>query len=120
MDNGFAEKVLAKIEPLNFRPRLPVSAQLCGRCRGLDFWAGGFAFDDTVSDLEARAKSCEFCEMLLSKCKKPAGSNASKIRIEREQSTLKIAGGDPLPILSILKSPGELKIASLFLTLIRF
>ncbi|KAF2176066.1 hypothetical protein K469DRAFT_700459 [Zopfia rhizophila CBS 207.26] len=105
VDNVFAEKVVAEIGPQALRPNEAKAANLCGRCRGLDFWAGGFAFEDRISDLEERSKICEFCKMLLGVCLESSAPKGPKVRFERHQSTLMMAGGDPLPALSIFRSP---------------
>ncbi|KAF2188522.1 hypothetical protein K469DRAFT_565361, partial [Zopfia rhizophila CBS 207.26] len=105
VDNAFANNVLAEVGPQALLPQSSVPAKLCGRCKGFNFWAGGFAFEDTISGLEARAEICDFCTMLLIICMKSNATKGPKMRFERTQSTLMMTGGDPLPILSIFRSP---------------
>lgn len=106
MDNAFAGTVLASIGAQAMKPRSSEAATLCDRCRSHNFWSGGFAFEDRVTDLEGRAKICEFCTMVHDICVKSSTQRVPKVRIERKQSTLMMAGGDPLPVLSIFRSPG--------------
>jgi hypothetical protein len=73
---------------------------------GLNFWSGGFSFEDTVTDLEERAKKCDFCKMVHDICVKSSTKKVPKVRVERKQSTLMMAEGDPLPVFSIFRSPG--------------
>lgn len=108
MDNTIADKVLAQFGPHALRPLSSTSAKLCDRCLGLNFWAGGFALEDRVTDLKDRASTCHLCKMLYAICLKPGATKGPKARFERTESNLMMTGAaDPLPVLSILRSPGE-------------
>lgn len=80
--------------------------KLCDRCMKLDFWQGGFAFDDSMSALEDRSESCDFCKMLNEVSVKSDGSRRRRVGFERKQSVLEIVG-EPFPVLSIFRSLGE-------------
>jgi hypothetical protein len=82
-------------------------SKLCDRCTGLNFWAAGFALKDRIAALEERSQGCEFCTLLLSACRETRILQQGIICFERNQSNLIIPGGDPLPVLSIFRSPGK-------------
>lgn len=107
VDNTFAEKVVAQVGSQALSPRSSTPAQLCERCIGLNFWAGGFAFEDHVHALQERAKVCDFCKMLHDVCGKGDAPRGRKVRFERMQSTVMMVGSNPLPVLSIFRSPGK-------------
>jgi hypothetical protein len=106
VDNVFASKVMTELGPQALRPLKAVPAKLCFRCKTLDFWAGGFAFEDKVTDLADRAAICDFCSMLHKICTSDTTPKSPKVRFERNQSALMLASGNPLPALSIFRSPG--------------
>lgn len=103
VDNQFAEKVYqqhsVEISTLTQDDR----ATLCGRCQGVNFWAGGFSMTDTIEGLQGRSSSCDFCRLLCKVCKTNPNVIDGKVQLERKQSNLMISG-DPFPILSICRS----------------
>lgn len=107
VDNPFAERVAAKIGPGALTPRSPTLARLCSRCNNLDFWAGGFSFEDTVSELQAHAPQCDLCRMLHDICQQNNTPVGRKVRFERNQSNIVMAESDPLPVLSIFRGHGK-------------
>jgi serine/threonine protein kinase len=107
VDNAFAKKVLDKLGPEAMQPRLSVSTTLCSRCKNLNFWRGGFAFEDRVLDLEGRSNICDFCRMLWGVCTKVGATRGPIVRFERIESTLRLSGSQSLPVLSIFRSPGK-------------
>jgi len=107
VDNTFADKVLAQLGPQAMQPRLPVTATFCDRCKALNFWTGGFAIEDKVSDLQESSKKCHFCQMLWGVYWKLGTTKGSKVRFERNESTLRLSGNHTLPVLSIFRSPGK-------------
>ncbi|KAF2122404.1 hypothetical protein BDV96DRAFT_483175 [Lophiotrema nucula] len=105
VDNDFASEVAAKVGYQNMKPRISLPTQLCDRCTNLDFWIGGFSFQDRLVDLATRAPQCDFCNILHSICKKPEVAKIPLLRFDLSKSNLMIASGGPLPILSIIRSP---------------
>lgn len=58
-----------------------------------------------MADIAARSNKCEFCKMLLEIVMSPDAVKGPKVRFERTESTLIMTGGEPLPVLSIFRSP---------------
>jgi hypothetical protein len=106
VDNVFANKVLAKLGTEAMRPQSSVSATLCKRCKGLNFWAGGFAIEDKVLNFKEKSNNCGFCRMLWGVCARVGASIGAAVRFEREDSTLRMSGR-PWPVLFIFTSPGK-------------
>lgn len=112
VDNEFAEKVVARLDPKSFYPggvsKVVSIARLCSRCEKLDFWDSLFEIEDQISDLIKRSRSCQFCEVLLRICERfEQSSNAKVFRFERRESSLRLSGLQTLPVLSICCSPGQ-------------
>lgn len=74
----------------------------------LDFWAGGFAFEDDPADLKERAAFCAFCQLVLEMSTGKRHFQLGRTRWERNQSTLSLANYDTFPVMSIFRSKGEL------------
>lgn len=106
VDNTFAQTLLAQVGAVAMAPSPTKRAALCRRCVGLNFWAGGFAMGDTIESLLSRAKICNFCDLLARVCQKNRNIVGGNVQIERNQSNLVIPS-DPVPILSICRSPGK-------------
>ncbi|CAO2653752.1 Nn.00g031630.m01.CDS01 [Neocucurbitaria sp. VM-36] len=110
VDKLFAEALSAKLGPQAMLPQSPRIAKLCSRCSNLSFWDGGFTFEDRPAALRERAMFCDLCRMLHNVSPKEGIQAGNIITFERKLSNL-IVTGDPIPVLSILRSP-ELEIPS--------
>ncbi|KAF1924940.1 uncharacterized protein M421DRAFT_103483 [Didymella exigua CBS 183.55] len=100
--NVFAEEFIEKIGASALAPPEGPRARLCQRCTDLDFWIGGFSFEDSWTSLAELAQRCNLCALILR-----VQDGREHITIERHQSTLELAGSE-LPILSIFRSPSNI------------
>ncbi|KAK8078886.1 TOL protein [Apiospora phragmitis] len=108
VDNDFAQVVSRTLGRDKLLPPNAGVSKLCNRCLRLDFWVGGFSFEVSPSQLQHDLTTCDFCRILLQVCTKYDMSREAKISFIREQSTLRILGGPPQPVLAILRSPVQL------------
>ncbi|KAH7398564.1 hypothetical protein BKA66DRAFT_483928 [Pyrenochaeta sp. MPI-SDFR-AT-0127] len=104
VDNVFAGKVLAVVGARPFSEELSTTTKLCARCLSLDFWKGGFYIEDSVLELQERAKVCDLCRMLQNVHHEAAGVKGTMVRFERKQSVIMMTGHQ-FPVLSIFRSP---------------
>ena len=109
VDNGFAERVFAKIGTQSFPLAATKSQSLCNQCSNLDFWSAGFFLIFAVSDLQERAKSCDLCRMLQNAYDATPGVKGDTVRFERNQSVITMTG-HRFPIISIFRSPSKYKL----------
>jgi serine/threonine protein kinase len=109
VNNHFAQALTARVKRSKWPSSPNRHTKLCDRCLNLDFWVGGFTFDDTVLALEDRSETCEFCKMLGEVSAKEDGPKRVAVGFERKQSVLLIVG-EPFPVLSIFRSLGKLSI----------
>jgi hypothetical protein len=105
VDNDFAETLATRVKRSAYSPIQDARTRLCVRCSQLDFWVGGFTFDDTILALEDRAETCDFCRILNEVSVKGDGSKRIAVGFERKQSILLIVG-EPYPVLSIFRTFG--------------
>ncbi|KAK8062587.1 serine/threonine protein kinase [Apiospora hydei] len=106
VDNDFALVVSQAIGRDKLMPPGSSLPKLCIRCLRLDFWAGGFSFEVSPSQLHQDSPKCDFCCMLLRVCTQFDMNREAKVSFIREQSTLRIVGGPPQPVLTFMRSPG--------------
>lgn len=109
VDNDFAVKVISRLGPLAINSQSSTSSTLCGRCKRLNFWKGGFSIEDETKELQEKSSTCDFCRMLWEACTAAGATKGPKARFERDQSTLRLSGSQSLPVLSIFRSPGKLE-----------
>lgn len=103
VDNDFAKELSVHIQSIAPEHGCGI---FCSRCRGLNFWAGGFSMGDTMVALQERSKHCDFCRLLVQTCAKNPNVVNGRMQIERKQSNLVLLG-DSFPVLSIYRSLGE-------------
>jgi hypothetical protein len=107
VDEKFAAKVLSRLGVETFRPSSSFSATLCSQCEKYNFWRGGFSMEIRTGDLLERSQDCDFCQMLWDAHKRGGRLKSTRVRFERDESTLRISGDKSLPALLFLRSPGE-------------
>ncbi|KAF2677147.1 HET-domain-containing protein [Lentithecium fluviatile CBS 122367] len=105
VDNRIPEKLATQQGFQALSHQSPVRARLCKRCLMLDFWLGGFGFNDKILDLQERSTICDFCKMLYEVCMEKGEDQADIVRFTRNQSTLILANSEGLPAFSIFRSP---------------
>ncbi|KAK8063653.1 hypothetical protein PG996_008305 [Apiospora saccharicola] len=105
VDNAFAQDVVRVIGRKLIQWTDVTAAKFCGRCLKLDFWLGGFSVEVSPSQLVHDTAKCDFCRMLQRVCTRYDMMREAKISFIREQSTLRIVGGPPQPVLTLLRSP---------------
>lgn len=100
-DNSFAFALLNSLAITDSRLFSTRKATLCGRCQSLDFWAIDFIIKDTLTDLETRSQSCEFCS-LLNTCtvERLNEGDPNNVEFRRVRSSLFI-NRTPTPVLSV-------------------
>lgn len=79
-------------------------ARLCASCEQLDFGEQNFRIRDSHAELEARARSCCFCNFRLSLCRLYF-SGISSIVFDRIGSNLHLGGRYP-PVLTVHRGRG--------------
>lgn len=105
VDNAFSVQFRAQASP-DLLPGLNnAHARLCQRCTDLDFEAGGFSLEESLSRLASSAIGCDFCRMLETACKQDKAFKGDYIQLERNQSNLKLANAE-FPLLSLLRNLG--------------
>jgi serine/threonine protein kinase len=107
VDVAFAETVLNEVGAQAMLPTTDTRTKLCNRCHKLEFWAADFKIVDKFSALTQRATICDFCKLISKACEGNEAIQNDRVRIERRQSTLVVAGEKPFPVLSIVRSPGK-------------
>ncbi|KAK8000982.1 HET-domain-containing protein [Apiospora marii] len=105
VDNDFAQLAASSLGHDKLLPPNSTPPKLCNRCLNLDFWVGGFSFEVAPSQLKQDYGKCDLCRMLLGVCTKHDMIRMTKLELIREQSTLRIVGGPPQPVLTFLRSP---------------
>ncbi|KAK8029780.1 hypothetical protein PG993_011071 [Apiospora rasikravindrae] len=105
VDNDFAQLVFRSLGQNNLLLSNSTSSSLCSRCMNLDFWVGGFSLDVAPSQLQQDYVKCEFCRILLGVCTKHDMIKQVKVSFMRQESTLRLVGGPPQPVLTFLRSP---------------
>lgn len=105
VDNTFAAQFRTRIKSHVLPALNRGNAKLCETCAGLDFGAGGFTFEASLTDLSLASAGCEFCSMLEIACKQDGSLKGDTIQLERNQSNLKLANAD-FPLLSLYRNLG--------------
>lgn len=72
----------------------------------MEVWAQHFKIEDTLSDLEQRSPSCDFCRMRWNVCKKLHIPDFSDIRFDRLGTMIRINERYP-PVFNICREPGR-------------
>jgi hypothetical protein len=107
VDNDFASLVAREIGLEKLVPRDVGPVRLCEHCLALDFWASGFSFEDEMERIRSQKPTCGFCKLLINTLTRFDVDKAHKVRLNRENSTLRIVGGPAQPALTINRSPGK-------------
>lgn len=80
--------------------------KMCERCRHLNFWTFDFAIRDTLEELEARSRTCDFCSLLLGTCipKLLRTDDPSVVEFSRLGSNMTLNNGK-IQVLSMCRAP---------------
>jgi hypothetical protein len=105
VDNIFAAQLRAEASFQQLPTLSSTDAKLCQRCTELDFEAGGFSFEASLSTLATSAPICDLCSMLQAACQQDRTLKGDYIQLERTQSNLKLTNAE-YPLLSLLRNLG--------------
>ncbi|KAK7734705.1 hypothetical protein SLS53_007810 [Cytospora paraplurivora] len=109
VDNVFATSVLGDgriwAEVMSPGGQSSRTAQLCGTCRKMEFWAGEFLHTDKVLELERQSPFCDFCRLRRDLCKRLARGSKPVVHFDRLESTIRLNEDYP-PVLTIHRDPG--------------